>query len=54
MIKFITDRLKERSTWLGLTALVSVFGITLAPEQVEAIVSAGVALAAAIAIFTKE
>ena len=53
MLKFITDRAKERSTWLGLTGLLTAVGIGLEPSQVEAIAVAGVAIAGLIATFTK-
>lgn len=54
MLKFILDRLKERSTWLGLTAIATAAGIALDPEQLEAIAVAGVAIAGLIASFTKD
>lgn len=54
MLKFITDRLKERSTWAGLTALLAAVGLALTPEQAEAIVAAGLALGGAIFAFTKD
>ena len=54
MLKFILDRLKERSTWVGLTALVTAAGIGLNPEQLEAITLAGIAVTGVIATFTKD
>lgn len=54
MLKFITDRAKERSTWIGLTALLSAVGVSLAPEQVEAIAVTGIAVSGLIAAFTKD
>lgn len=54
MLKYVLDRLKERSTWLGLVALVTTAGVALDPAQAEAIVSLGVALAGAVAVFTKD
>lgn len=54
IVDWIVDRLKEKSTWLGITALLSAAGVVLAPEQLDAIATAGVAIAGAIAIFTKE
>ena len=54
LIGWITDRLRERSTWLGLVSLLTALGIGLTPEQTEAIAAAGVALAGLIAIFTKD
>ena len=54
MIQWITDRLKERSTWLGLVGLASAAGLAFDAAKVEAIVAAGVAIAAAIAVFTAD
>ena len=54
MLKFIIDRLKERSTWLGLTGIVAAAGIGLHPEQTEAIIALGIAAAGAVAAFTKD
>jgi hypothetical protein len=54
LLKFAIDRLKERSTWLGLTGLLTAVGVTLSPEQSAAIVTAGVAFAGVVAAFTKD
>lgn len=54
MLKFITDRAKERSTWLGLTGLLTAIGIGLEPEQIELISVIGVSIAGLIATFTKD
>ncbi|MGE3770420.1 MAG: hypothetical protein AB7G06_05650 [Bdellovibrionales bacterium] len=51
-ITYITSRLKERSTWLGLVGLLAAVGITLNPELQEAIISVGIAVASAIAMLT--
>ena len=54
MFDYILARLKERSTWLSIVTLVTVAGVTLSPEQQEAIVTAGAAIAAAIGVFTAD
>lgn len=54
ILSFVIDRLKERSTWIGLTGLLTVAGVALEPEQIEAISLAGIAIASAIAAFTKD
>ncbi|MFA6100446.1 MAG: hypothetical protein WC750_06295 [Patescibacteria group bacterium] len=41
--QYIINRLKEASTWRGIIALITAAGITLQPNQVEAIVAAGLA-----------
>lgn len=55
MIKeFIKKRLKEPSTWRALVGLVTVFGVTLSPEQKEAIATAGAAIYCLIGAFTPD
>lgn len=54
ILQWIADRMKERSTWLGLTALAGAVGVALEPEQVEAITLLGIAIAGAIGAFTKD
>lgn len=50
---FLADRLKERSTWVGLAALASALGVVLTPEAAEAIIAAGTAVAGLVAIVTR-
>lgn len=54
IVKFVVDRMKERSTWIGLVGLLSSVGIALEPSMVEAIASVGVALSAVVMILTKD
>lgn len=51
---YLLERLKEPSTWRGLTALLTAVGVALSPEQVNAIVSAGLALMGVLGVFTKD
>lgn len=44
ILKIIRDRVQERSTWTGLAAILTTVGLTISPEQSDAIVSAGVAI----------
>tara|TARA_R110000868_G_scaffold12846_2_gene60728 strand:+ start:1280 stop:1465 length:186 start_codon:yes stop_codon:yes gene_type:complete len=44
----------EASTWRGIVYLLMAIGIKVSPELQGAIVSAGLAIASAIAIFTKQ
>ena len=46
--------LNEASTWRGLVYLLMAVGIKVSPELQGAIVSAGLSVAAAISIFTKQ
>jgi|TARA_B100000686_G_C16792254_1_gene979569 hypothetical protein len=52
--KFILSRLKERSTWLGIISLLTAAGISLSPDEAQAIAAAGVATAGAVAILTRD
>lgn len=54
IIKFLVDRLKERSTWLGIITILTAAGVKLSPEQAEAIALAGAAIAGAVAVFTSD
>jgi len=53
-MNWITERLKEKSTWLGAVTILTSFGVTLSPELSAAIISAGVAIAGLIFAITKE
>ena len=46
--------LKQPSTWRGLIAILTAAGVALQPEQVEAIVIAGVALVGVVEVFRNE
>ena len=54
MIDYVLSRLKEASTWRGILAILTAAGVALNPEQVEAIVAAGLALIGAVGVFTKD
>lgn len=45
MIKYLLARGREASTWRGLTLLVTAAGVALTPEQAEALIAAGLAVA---------
>lgn len=48
---YLLARLKEASTWRGIALLLTAFGVQVAPEVQEAVISAGVAVAGAIGVF---
>lgn len=53
MLKFILDRLKEKSTIAAFATIGGgIIGYSVAPEQIEAITQAVAAILAAIAVFT--
>ncbi len=54
MLTWIKDRLKEPSTFQGLTALAGAIGYTLNPEAVDAIVALVVAVLGAIQVLKTE
>ena len=45
--RWILDRLKEKGTWIALASLVGLFGIQVAPDDLE-IVGAGIIVIAGI------
>ena len=53
-IQWIIERGKERTTWLGVIAIASSFGITIAPEMIEPIISLGLGASGLIAILVKD
>lgn len=54
MLKWILKRLHEPSTWRGVVTVVTGAGVVLSPEQMEAIVAAGLAVAGLINVFRNE
>ena len=51
---WLLDRLGERSTWIGLTGLLTATGVSLEPEIGDAIGTLGIALASLIAMLTRD
>ncbi len=47
-------RLREPSTWRGLVWLATVAGLSLRPDQMEAIVTVGMALAGLLGVFLRD
>ena len=54
MKAYLLERLGEASTWRGLTALLTAIGVTLSPDQTNAIVGAGLAVMGLLGVFTKD
>lgn len=50
----ILARLREPSSWAGIASIVALFGVKVAPEQMQAIVTLGAAAAGAAAVFLPE
>jgi hypothetical protein len=53
-MKYIIARLIEPSTWRGLVSLATLFGLKIAPDQADAVLTAGVSLYSAINILRRE
>ena len=54
MKPWLLARLREPSTWRGLVWLLTVSGVLHTPEQAEAIMLAGMALAGLLGVFTND
>ena len=53
-MNWLIARLKESSSWRGLIWLLTVAGVALNPEQTEALIVAGMAVAGLLGVFTKD
>ena len=53
-LNYMLGRLSEASTWRGIIALITSLGITLAPDQQEAVITVGLAVIGAIGVFFKD
>ena len=53
-MKTILSYLKSESTWRGLIAIATAFGVKLAPEQANSIIAAGLAAVGLINTFKKD
>ena len=49
-MQYIINRLKEASTWRGIALLLTAFGVQVAPEVQEAVITAGIAVAGAVGV----
>ena len=53
-MNWVLARLREPSSWRGLVWLATVAGLSLRPDQAEAIVTAGMALAGLLGVFLRD
>lgn len=51
---FLIARLSERSTWRGLVLIATALGVTLSPEQAEAVITLGLAVVGVLGAFTAD
>ena len=54
MKDFILARGKEASTWRGLVALLTAVGVSISPDQADAVVALGLAVIGVLGVFTKD
>lgn len=47
---YLLARFKEASTWRGIALLLTAFGVQVAPEVQEAVITAGIAVAGAVGV----
>jgi hypothetical protein len=53
-MKTVIEYLKQESTWRGLIAIATAFGVVFSPEQANAIIAAGLATIGVINTFKKD
>lgn len=53
-MSYLLARLKERSTWLGLIALATGFGVNMQPDVSNAIITIGSTVAGVVAALTPD
>lgn len=53
-MEYLLERLREPSTWRGLAVLATAAGVTLSPEQMEAIIPVGLLVSGLIGVFAPE
>lgn len=53
-MNWLLERLKEKTTWLGLFTILATFGVSLAPELKEAIISTGLSTIGLVLVLIKE
>lgn len=51
---YLMERLQERSSWLGLIAILTGSGVSIAPELQAGIISIGSGLAGVVGFFTRD
>jgi len=49
--KYLIEQLRQPSTWRGIVALMTAFGLVTSPERQAAIITAGMALAGLVGVF---
>lgn len=53
-MSYVFERLQEASTWRGIMAFLTGVGVVISPDQVEAIVAAGLSIVGLLGVFTRD
>ena len=54
VFNWLGSRLSERSSWLGLTAILTSVGVSLSPDLQDAIIQIGISVAGLITFLTRD
>lgn len=54
VLSWVSSRFKEKTTYMGISAIAMAFGIPLTPEWAAELTSIGIGLAGLIGVFIKE
>jgi hypothetical protein len=54
VLNWLGSRLSERSSWLGLTAILTSVGVTISPDMQNIIIQIGIALAGLVSFLTTD
>jgi len=54
ILNWLGSRLSERSSWLGLTAILTSVGVTVSPDMQNIIIQMGIAIAGLVAFLTED
>ena len=54
LVTWLLERLKERSTWIGIISIITAAGVNLSPEMRDTIITAGMSIVGAILAFTSD
>jgi len=54
LLRWIAARLREPTTYHGLTVLLTVIGVSIEPEKMQALIMIGSAVSGVILVLTKE
>lgn len=54
LVSYLVSRFSEPSTWRGLVGIATAAGVTITPDQTNAVVSIGLATAGIIGVITRD